>query len=47
MVYEVTVSKDAFGIAGFGSVSIPYMHNSPNKLGLPIKVVRVLLWAIG
>ena len=39
MIYEVTVSKDAFGTAGFGSVSIPYMHNSPNKLGLPIKVV--------
>jgi hypothetical protein len=31
--YTVVVSKNAFGAAGFGSVSIPYVHNSPSKKG--------------
>ncbi len=38
IVYEVTISKAAFGSAGFGSVSVPEMHHSPNKLGLSNKV---------
>jgi hypothetical protein len=29
--YHVIVSSNAFGAAGFGSVSIPYLHNSPAK----------------
>ncbi len=36
--YEVTVSKNAFGSAGFGSVAIIKMHNSPSKIkvdGIP------------
>jgi len=32
MVYEVTIKGSAFGSAGFGSVEIPSMHHSPNKL---------------
>ena len=31
--YTVEVSKAAFGAAGFGGVSIPYVHNSPAKHG--------------
>jgi protocatechuate 3,4-dioxygenase beta subunit len=38
IVYEVTISKSAFGTAGFGSVMVPEMHHSPNKLGLNNKV---------
>ncbi len=32
--YEVLVSKDAFGSAGFGSVTIGDLHNSPSKKGI-------------
>ncbi len=31
--YEVTVSGAAFGTAGFGSVTLPQVHNSPAKTG--------------
>ena len=31
--YEVVVSGAAFGASGFGSVSVPSVHNSPSKLG--------------
>ncbi len=31
--YEVIVSARAFGAAGFGSVELPIVHNSPSKLG--------------
>jgi hypothetical protein len=31
--YTVVVSKYAFGSAGFGGVTIPYVHNSPAKTG--------------
>jgi len=31
--YTVVVSKNAFGSAGFGGVSIGYVHNSPSKNG--------------
>ena len=31
--YTVIVSKDAFGAAGFGGVTIPFVHNSPAKTG--------------
>ncbi len=34
MVYEVTIDKAAFGTSGFGSVTVPDMHHSPNKYGL-------------
>jgi hypothetical protein len=30
--FEVTVSKAAFGTAGFGKVTIGEVHNSPSKL---------------
>ncbi|MGQ0553196.1 MAG: SdrD B-like domain-containing protein [Planctomycetota bacterium] len=33
--YTVVVKAAAFGSAGFGSVSVPDQHNSPNKLGGP------------
>lgn len=29
--YHVIVSANAFGSAGFGAVTIPYVHNSPSK----------------
>ncbi|MBU2447491.1 MAG: CIA30 family protein [Bacteroidetes bacterium] len=41
IVYEVTISKSAFGGAGVGSVLIPEMHHSPNKLGIDKKVTTV------
>jgi hypothetical protein len=31
--YSVIVSSNAFGAAGFGGVTIPYVHNSPAKTG--------------
>lgn len=31
--YEVTVRAAAFGDSGFGSVTIPSIHNSPSKMG--------------
>jgi hypothetical protein len=31
--YTVVVSSNAFGAAGFGGVTIPYVHNSPAKTG--------------
>jgi hypothetical protein len=31
--YTVVVSKNAFGTAGFGGVTIPQIHNSPAKTG--------------
>jgi hypothetical protein len=31
--YTVCVKKSVFGASGFGSVSIPDQHNSPNKIG--------------
>ena len=31
--YTVVVSKNAFGAAGFGGVTIPFIHNSPAKTG--------------
>jgi hypothetical protein len=33
ITYEVLVSAAAFGPSGFGSVSVPYAHDSPSKLG--------------
>ncbi len=33
MIYEVTIDKAAFGTDGFGSVSVPELHNSPHKIG--------------
>ncbi len=39
MVYEVTISKTAFGSVGFGTVTVPSFHNSPNKLGLSNAVI--------
>lgn len=33
VIYEVQVSLDAFGAAGFGLVDFPQAHNSPSKLG--------------
>lgn len=38
MIYEVTIDKAAFGTSGFGSVTVPDMHHSPNKYGLSNKV---------
>lgn len=38
--YTVVISKNAFGSAGFGGVTIPEVHNSPAKLGGgPVKPV--------
>jgi len=34
MIYEVTISKNAFGSSGFGDVAIVNMHNSPHKLDM-------------
>ncbi len=34
MIFEVKISKNAFGASGFGVVEIPEMHHSPNKLGI-------------
>lgn len=31
--YEVMISAAAFGSSGFGSVTVPYAHNSPSKFG--------------
>jgi|GEM_PF-2100475 len=31
--YRVVISKSAFGTNGFGSVTIPLVHNSPPKIG--------------
>lgn len=31
--YEVKVSSAAFGASGFGSVVVPYAHDSPSKFG--------------
>ena len=31
--YTVVVSGGAFGSSGFGSVAVPYVHDSPSKLG--------------
>src|SRR5437773_496621 len=31
--YTVVVSKSAFGAAGFGSVIVPAVHDSPPKIG--------------
>jgi len=33
VTYELQVSGAAFGDAGFGGVSIPIVHDSPNKIG--------------
>ena len=33
VIYTVDVDKAAFGQAGFGSVSIPYIHASPSRVG--------------
>ena len=33
MVYEATISKAAWGAAGFGDVSLASIHNSPSKPG--------------
>jgi hypothetical protein len=35
-IYTVTIDKDAFGAAGFGSVEIGLVHNSPSKGTAPI-----------
>jgi hypothetical protein len=32
-LYEMRIDKTAFGVAGFGNVTIPKVHDSPNKLG--------------
>ena len=32
-LYEIAIAKAAFGAAGFGKVTIPFTHVSPNKLG--------------
>lgn len=32
-IYEVVIDSAAFGPSGFGSVSVPSVHNSPPKLG--------------
>ena len=32
-IYTVVVSKSAFGTSGFGSVTVPSVHNSPPKAG--------------
>jgi len=39
MIYEVTIDKAAFGTSGYGSVTVPDMHHSPNKYGID-KVVQ-------
>jgi len=31
--YEMRIAADAFGDSGFGSVAIPIVHDSPNKIG--------------
>ena len=33
VVYEIRVKGDIFGEDGFGEVSIPIVHDSPNKIG--------------
>jgi hypothetical protein len=33
ITYEVLISAAAFGPSGFGSVSVPYAHDSPSKFG--------------
>ncbi len=33
VTYELRVAGDAFGDEGFGQVSIPIVHDSPNKIG--------------
>jgi hypothetical protein len=33
VIYEVQISRDAFGGAEFGGAGIPIVHASPNKLG--------------
>ena len=39
--YTVVVSSAAFGSNGFGSVNIPYVHDSPSKLSSTIKFTPV------
>jgi hypothetical protein len=39
VIYEVQVAASAFGDAGFGSVAIPEVHASPNKLGKNVVTV--------
>ncbi len=33
VAYELKVDGDAFGANGFGDVTLPVVHNSPNKIG--------------
>ena len=33
VIYEVRVSGNLFGAAGFGDVTVPMVHDSPNKIG--------------
>ena len=33
VVYELKVDGDVFGTNGFGDVTMPVVHNSPNKIG--------------
>jgi hypothetical protein len=33
ITYEVMISAAAFGPSGFGSVTVPFAHNSPSKFG--------------
>ncbi|TSA44836.1 MAG: PEP-CTERM sorting domain-containing protein [Deltaproteobacteria bacterium] len=33
VVYEVQIDKSVFGASGFGGVTVPIVHDSPNKLG--------------
>ncbi len=39
--YTVVISSAAFGANGFGSVSIPYVHDSPSKLSGTIRFTPV------
>jgi hypothetical protein len=39
--YDVVVSKNAFGTAGFGGVTIPLVHNSPAKMIDKVQITNV------